>query len=137
MNNKKESKMNIEKLTKKVARLESTYDRLSDHSEKSEILSDIHDLQLRIKKDQCNINFRLTGDNKYYIANQMNKFRLHILKHGVLNYTADQVQEMGLSFNRYSINLSYNQYGTDLKRFNSLDKMIGFVIGFNFVNEGF
>ena len=127
--------MNIENLEKKVVALHTEYDRLDDWKVKSEIMSDIHDLQLRIKKDQCNINFRLSGDNKYYIANQMNKFRLHILKHGVLNYTADQVQEMGLSFNRYSINLSDNQYGTDLKRFNSVDEMIGFVIGFNFVNN--
>jgi len=134
--------MNIENLEKKCAVLHERYNKIDNlcSSEnwqvKSQILNDIHDLELRIKKDKCNINFRLSGDNKYYYADQMNKFRLHILYHGVSRYTADQVQEMGLSFNRYSINLADNQYGTDLKRFNSLEEMLGFVIGFNFVNEG-
>ena len=138
MNNKKESKMNIENLEKKCAVLHERYNKIDSENwqVKHEIMNDIHDLELRIKKDKCNINFRLSGYSKYYYADQMNKFRLHILYHGVGRYTADQVQEMGLSFNRYSINLSDNQYGTDLKRFNSLNEMLGFVIGFNFVNEG-
>ena len=127
--------MNLANLEKKVAVLHNRYEKLDDWKVKSEIMSDIHDLKLRIKKDRCNINFRLTGDNKYYMANQCDLFRKYILKHGIDNKTPEQVKEMGLSFNRYSINLSHSQYGYDIKRFNSVDEMLGFVIGFNFANS--
>ena len=49
MINKKESKMNIENLQKKVAVLHTRYDGLNDWKAKSEVMTDIHDLELRIK----------------------------------------------------------------------------------------
>ena len=124
--------MDIRKAIEKVESLYYQYHKSDDWESRSDLLSKIHDLELKIKKERCNINFRLSGSNKYYYADQCDIFRKHILKNGIGKYTADQIKESGLSFNRYSINLYYNQYGTDLKRFSSVDEMMGFVIGYNF-----
>jgi hypothetical protein len=45
------------------------------------------------------------------------------------------VIKQGISFNKYSINIGSNQYGTDIKRFNSKEELLGFVIGFNTANN--
>ena len=43
----------------------------------------------------------------------------------------EEIQKEGISFNNYSINVGYNQYGNDIKRFNSKQELLGFVIGYN------
>ena len=100
--------------------------------EMSNIFSERSELLLSRNKE--NINIILRGNDKYYYANQCYKFTQNLLKYGFNGFrkaTKKEVKENGISFNKYSINLGRNQYGNDLKRFNSRDEMLGFVIGYN------
>ena len=93
-------------------------------------IADLHEKQFKINKE--NINFVLRGDNKYYYANQCRIFTKLVTKNGYGNYiSSETIKEKGISFNKYSINLGYSQYHADLKRFNSKEEMLGFVIGYN------
>ena len=89
---------------------------------------------IKFKENKKNINFRLQGDNKYYYANQCAKFTKHILEYGYPYIDKKEIKENGISFNTYSINVGYNQYCRDLKRFNSKEELLGFVIGYNVAN---
>ena len=88
----------------------------------------------RFKENKKNINFRLQGDNKYYYANQCAIFTKHIIENGYPYIDKKEIKENGISFNTYSINVGYNQYCRDLKRFNSKEELLGFVIGYNVAN---
>ena len=83
------------------------------------------------KNNLTNINFILRGKNKYYYADQCAIFIDHVNRYGFNNISKEAIKENGISFNKYSINNGANQYNTDLKTFNSKEKMLGFVIGFN------
>ena len=85
--------------------------------------------QFKIAKE--NINVRLVGDNKYYYANQCKMFTDYVMKHGYPHIDKAEIVKQGISFNKYSINIGFNQYGRDLKRFDSKAEMLGFVVGFN------
>ena len=77
------------------------------------------------------ITFQLRGDNKYYYAFQCALFEKNIIKYGFDSYaTSTAVKKEGLFFNEFSITLGH-YYGHDLKRFNSKQEMLGFVIGYN------
>ena len=78
-----------------------------------------------------NINVRLVGNNKYYYANQCKLFTDYVMEHGYPYIDKAEIVKQGISFNKYSINVGYNQYGQDLQRFDSKAEMLGFVIGFN------
>tara|TARA_B100001564_G_scaffold287281_1_gene250528 strand:+ start:248 stop:583 length:336 start_codon:yes stop_codon:yes gene_type:complete len=82
-------------------------------------------------ENKKNINFSLRGDNKYYYANQCKLFADFIKKNGYPYIDKKEIDENGVSFNKYSINIGYSQYNRDLKRFNSKEEMFGFVIGYN------
>ena len=43
----------------------------------------------------------------------------------------EMIKKRGVCFNQYSINNGYNQFCRDIKRFNSKEEMLGFVIGYN------
>ena len=105
---------------------EMTLEEMSNiFSERSELL---------LSRNKENINFILRGNDKYYYANQCYKFTQNLLKYGFNGFrtaTKEEVKEKGICFNKYSINLGRNQYGNDLKRFNSKDEMFGFVIAYN------
>ena len=85
------------------------------------------------------INFRLTGDIKYYYANQCKRFRDNVFKNGYsvfnqslnLNHLNDEIRKKNISFHKYSINIGPTQFGTDLKTFKNKDELLGFVIGYN------
>ena len=63
-------------------------------------------------------------------------FEAHVLKHGFGHISAELIEkEKGINFNEYSINTGFNQYSRDLKRFNSKQEMLGFVIGYNMAIE--
>jgi|TARA_Y100000114_G_C11731010_1_gene313577 hypothetical protein len=79
----------------------------------------------------CNINVRLTGNNKYYYNHQIREFYDNLNISGFANIGNKQIKEKGLSFNNYSINLGPNQYHQDLQRFNDKKEMLGFVVGYN------
>ena len=87
------------------------------------------DKEYTIAKEQ--ITFSLSGKNKYYYAFQCALFEKNIIKYGYDSYaTSTAVKKEGLFFNEFSITLGH-YYGHDLKRFNSKQEMLGFVIGYN------
>lgn len=93
-----------------------------------------HELnELEFQHNKLGINFRLSGRNKYYYADQCKRFIQNLykfepkLKHKIF--------KEGVSFNKYSINIGYNQYCEDYKRFNSTQELLGFVIGYNQAKE--
>ena len=90
------------------------------------------------KNNKKNINFRLSGNNKYYYANQCAEFTKNLEKFGFGSYiNKDMIKRNGICFNEYSINNGYNQYCRDMKRFNSKEEMLGFVIGYNQAIENY
>jgi len=86
--------------------------------------------ELEFKNNKLDINFRLSGDNKYYYANQCAEFTKNLYSVSD-EKTKLKISADGISFNPYSINIGYNQYCEDFKRFNSTDELLGFVVGFN------
>ena len=77
------------------------------------------------------ITFQLRGKEKYYYAFQCLAFEKNLIKYGYDSYaTQSSIAKEGLMFNEYSITLGH-YYGHDLKRFNSRQEMLGFVIGYN------
>ena len=49
----------------------------------------------------------------------------------ILIKISELIEKDGVCFNQYSINNGYNQYCRDMKRFNSKDELLGFVVGYN------
>ena len=90
---------------------------------------------LQFKRNKQNINIRLTCNNKYYYANECYKFTNHVLKNGFNHFNIEEIKKNGISFNKYSINIGFNQFGSDIKRFNNKDEMLGFIIGYNTANN--
>jgi len=104
----------------------------------SNILDNKVDLQLVIemqeiqfKLNKQNINFRLTGDNKYYYADQCKEFENNLKKFGYGHIKKEDIIKNGVCFNNYSINNGYNQYCRDIKRFSNKEELLGFVVGYN------
>ena len=104
----------------------------------SNILDNKVDLQLVIemqeiqfKLNKQNINFRLTGDNKYYYADQCKEFENNLKKFGYGYIKKEDILKDGVCFNNYSINNGYSQYCRDIKRFNNKEELLGFVVGYN------
>ena len=92
---------------------------------------------LEFKENKKNINFSLRGRNKYFYANQCALFVKNVKKYGFGHITVDMIEKNGVCFNEYSINNGYNQYCRDMKRFNSKEEMLGFVIGYNQAIENY
>ena len=89
------------------------------------------DREIEFKQAKEKITFSLRGDNKYYYAFQCALFEKNIIEHGYDSYANKKsVKQEGLLFNKHSITLGH-YYGHDLKRFNSKEEMLGFVIGYN------
>ena len=110
------------------------------HNERDWKKIDSHSLiiersELEFKRNKENINFSLRDKRtKYYNAAQCYQFTKNLLKHGYNgfnNATREEIEKEGICFNKYSINVGYSQYCKDLKRFNSKEEMLGFVIGYN------
>jgi len=88
-------------------------------------------LDIEFKDNKKNINIILKGSYKYYYANQCKQFENNIKKYGYGHIKKEDIIKNGVCFNKYSINNGYNQYCRDIKRFNSKQEMLGFVIGYN------
>ncbi len=127
--------MNITKIENRIEEINSNlqYNDWSDIDNSTSLIQERNDLQFKINKQ--NINIKLSGQNKYYYAAQCAKFTKHITENGYSYIDIDRIQKDGISFNNYSINVGYNQYCMDLKRFNSKEEMLGFVIGYNAANN--
>jgi len=126
--------MKIEQAQKKLEEINSVLDTTDFYEvhtieERSSIYSDRSDCEFIINKE--NINFILRGNNKYYYAHHCADFTKHLMNNGYNHISKEEIQKEGLSFNNYSINVGYNQYGNDIKRFNSKQELLGFVIGYN------
>ena len=87
--------------------------------------------EIEFKKNKHNVNVRLSGNNKYYHAYQCALFTRNVQKYGFGHITQHDIYKNGVCFNQYSINNGYNQYCRDIKRFNSKQEMLGFVVGYN------
>jgi exopolyphosphatase/pppGpp-phosphohydrolase len=87
--------------------------------------------EIEFKINKHNVNVRLSGDNKYYHANQCALFIRNVQKYGFGHITQHDIYKNGVCFNEYSINNGYNQYCRDMKRFSNKQEMLGFVIGYN------
>jgi hypothetical protein len=128
--------MDDKKRTKLQNRLKEIDDTLNNERDWNKI--DSHSLivernEIEFKLNSENINLSLRDQRtKYYFASQCALFTNNLLKYGYdKRTTKDEVKQKGICFNKYSINVGYSQYGTDLKRFNSKEEMLGFVIGYN------
>tara|TARA_R110002020_G_scaffold137856_1_gene307530 strand:+ start:557 stop:967 length:411 start_codon:yes stop_codon:yes gene_type:complete len=128
--------MDDKKKTKLQNRLKEINDTLNNERDWNKI--DSHSLivernEIEFKLNSENINLSLRDQRtKYYFASQCALFTNNLLKNGYDKWTTkDEVEEKGICFNKYSINVGYSQYGKDLKRFNSKEEMLGFVIGYN------
>ena len=93
--------------------------------------------ELEFIRNKENINFRLSGDNKYYYADQCFQFKRNLkklLEKSTKDYDQrllNRVENQGISFHDYSINIGYSRYNEDYKRFNSKHELLGFIVGFN------
>jgi len=100
-----------------------------DNKSNSDLLTEMHEIQFKLNKE--NINFRLTGNNKYYYANQCKEFENNLKKFGYGHIKKEDILKNGVCFNNYSINNGYNQYCRDIKRFSNKEELLGFVVGYN------
>ena len=127
--------MNINKIENRINQITSYLNDndWSNIDNSTKLIQERNELEFKINKQ--NINIRLTGNNKYYYADQCAKFANHIINNGYPYIDIDRIKKDGISFNQYSINIGYSQYHQDLKRFNSKEEMLGFVIGYNEANK--
>ncbi len=99
----------------------------------TEEIHERNDLQFLRNKE--NVNMRLSGDNKYYYANQCAMFIRHIEKHGFNGYHEDDIESVYITSSPYygaSANARLISGGeTHIKAFNSNKELLGFIIGYN------
>ena len=82
------------------------------------------------KRNKENIYIRLTGNDKYYYANQCWKFTQYILNNGFNQYKANEIES--IYFDTHNITIRFHSTAeTDIKRFNNKHEMLGYVVGFN------
>ena len=94
-------------------------------------------LVLEFIRNKESINFRLSGNNKYYYASHCNQFKYNLkklLQKSDSNYDQkllNRIENQGITFHPYSINIGYSRYNQHYKNFNSTKELLGFVVGFN------
>ena len=119
----------IEKALKRLNEIKTTLDSNLSLENRSDLIHKMTEIQFKLNK--VNIKFILKCKNKYYYANQCAEFTGNVLNFGYGRLSKETISKEGISFNKYSINLGPNQYGQDLKEFNSTAELLGFVIGYN------
>ncbi len=92
--------------------------------------------ELQFKRNKQNVHMRITGNNKYYYADQCNQFTNYILKHGFYNHKPEDIKSVSIVNSTHygaSINARLSSGGeTHIKTFNDKNEMLGFICGFNF-----
>jgi len=95
--------------------------------------------ELEFKRNKKNVHVRLTGNNKYYYADQCHKFTNYILENGFYNHKAKDIESVSIVYSTHygaSINARLSSGGeTHIKTFNNKHEMLGFICGFNFKGE--
>ncbi len=95
--------------------------------------------ELEFKRNKKNVHVRLTGNNKYYYADQCQIFINYILENGFNQYKSEQITNISIiNCTHYgaSIKATLSSGGeTHIKRFNNKHEMLGFICGFNFKGE--
>ena len=86
--------------------------------------------ELEFKRNKQNVHMRLSGNNKYYYADQCQKFINYILKNGFNQYKPSDIENVYFDTHNITIRL-VSTAETDIKRFNTKQEMLGFVIGWN------
>ncbi len=97
-------------------------ERISEHQKENE---------RQFKEAKKLIGFSLRGNNKYYYANQCSIFAKNFKEQGRADNVGGIIGGEEISFHKYSINYGYSPYGSEVKRFNNKEEMLGFVIGYN------
>ena len=120
--------MNIEKIENRILEI----DKILNNKNWSKI--DSHSLIIERSEKEFLINkqgiyFRLTGDTKYYWANQFKYFRKNVEKYG--NKYAYEIKGENISFHKYYINKEQSLHSRHLWTFDSTDELKGFVKGYN------
>ena len=122
-------KNGVNKMQKQqIKRLEEINNLLSKNVD-LKLINERSEIEFSLNKK--NINFTLKGNNKYFYANQCAEFTKNLLEFGYGHISKEMIKKRGVCFNQYSINNGYNQFCRDIKRFNSKEEMLGFVIGYN------
>jgi hypothetical protein len=116
------------KLENRLKEIESIYYNV-DSDARHDLICERTEIEFQINKS--NINFRLSGDNKYYYASHCKQFTDNLLKYGYGRKTPEEIKKTGISFHNHSINFGYSTYCDDLKRFETKIELLGFVIGYN------
>lgn len=123
----------MDKLKEKLNQVETIIYRddfytIYDSEERSEYFQQKSDLEFKINKE--NIYVKLTGNDKYYYAHECAKFTKHILKNGFQQYKPKDINDV--YFDTHNITIRLMSTGeTDIKRFETKQEMLGFVLGFN------
>jgi len=123
----------MDKLKEKLNQVETIIYRddfytIYDSEERSEYFQQKSDLEFKINKE--NIYVRLTGNDKYYYAHECAKFTRYILKNGFQQYKPKDINDV--YFDTHNITIRLMSTGeTDIKRFETKQEMLGFVLGFN------
>jgi hypothetical protein len=86
--------------------------------------------ETEFKRNKENIYFRLSGYDKYYQAHQCWNFAQHILKNGFNQYKPSDIESIYFDTHNITIRL-HSTAETDIKRFNSKQELLGYVVGFN------
>ena len=99
----------------------------------SEEITERNDLQFLRNKE--NVNMRLSGNNKYYHADQCQIFIKTIEEKGFRGYHEDDIDSVYITSSPYygaSIKARLISGGeTDIKSFNENKELLGFIIGYN------
>tara|TARA_R100001086_G_scaffold188562_1_gene106504 strand:+ start:337 stop:663 length:327 start_codon:yes stop_codon:yes gene_type:complete len=92
------------------------------------------------KKNMENVHMRLTGDNKYYYANQCRAFIEHVERNGWYARLPEDILGVTIVYSVHygaSINARLRSGGeTHIKTFNDKKEMLGFICGYNFATYG-
>tara|TARA_R110002020_G_scaffold70049_2_gene181878 strand:- start:372 stop:857 length:486 start_codon:yes stop_codon:yes gene_type:complete len=98
--------------------------------ERTKLFSKLRDLKFQLAKKS--IICRLSGDEKYYFADQCLKFETYIKENGYKNFKRDEISSVWFDTHQIEFSSLWGG-GTNItiKHFKTKQEMLGFVMGFN------
>jgi hypothetical protein len=88
------------KLENRLKEIESIYYNV-DSDTRHDLICERAEIEFQINKS--NINFRLSGDNKYYYASHCKQFTDNLFKYGYGRKTSEEIKKIGISFHNHSV----------------------------------